>query len=167
MSMIEIRERFDYLIETRARFLETFRRIGWDAFSQDRGACWGSMLGIFVHVLDVEEGWLQYGVKRGSVIDVPDRKVADYTGFDPLAVDNSHVGTFTQQYLATLKDDDLNRDIAIRETGGTIQRTIAKVLTHAVVDELAHVGEWICLLWQLDVKPPYLDSLDFRAHDHS
>lgn len=167
MNTIEICERFDYLIETRNRFLDTFRRIGWAAFSQDRGATWGSMLGIFIHVLDVEEGWLQYAVKRGSLIDAPDRKISDYEGFEQLAVDNSKVSKLTQLYLAGLKDDDLDREIVIREAGGVIRRKVAKVLTHAAVDELAHVGEWICLLWQLDVKPPYKDWLDFGVPNHS
>lgn len=167
MNIIEIRECFDYLIETRSKFLNTFRGNGWAAFSQDRGATWRSMLGIFIHILDVEVGWLQYGVKRGSVVDAPDRKTTDYDGFDQLAADNSKVSKLTQEYLTSLKDYDLDREIVIREIGGTIRRKVAKVLTHAAVDELAHVGEWICLLWQLDVKPPYIDWLDFRVPDNS
>ena len=162
MSIEEMRERFDYLIETRSQFLETFRGIGWNSFSKDRGASWGSMLGIFLHVLDDEEGWLQFGAKRGSILDGPDRKIQDYHDFDQLSDDNSKVGRLTQTYLASLSDEDLARDISLELSDGMYQRKISKILMHAWVDELAHVGEWICLLWQLDVKPPYMDWLDYR-----
>jgi uncharacterized damage-inducible protein DinB len=162
MQITEVRERFDYLIETRSKFLETFRGIGWEAFARDRGATWGSMLGIFLHILDVEEGWLQYGAKKGSILNSPDRRTADYNRFDQLGADNSKVGALTNAYLRTLNDLDLDCEIAIQETDGILRRKLAKVLTHAAVDELAHIGEWICLLWQLDVKPPYIDWLDYR-----
>jgi uncharacterized damage-inducible protein DinB len=163
MSIIEMRERFDYMIETRAKFLETFRSIGWDAFTQDRGATWNSMLGIFLHVLDDEEEWLQYGAKRGSILDGPDRKVADYHDFDKLSKDNSFVGKLTQTYLASLSDADLDREIDLKLNDGVYRRKVSKILMHAWVDELAHIGELICLLWQLDVKPPYIDWLDYRV----
>ena len=161
MQITEVRERFDYLIETRSKFLETFRGIGWEAFARDRGATWGSMLGIFLHILDVEEGWLQYGARKGSILNAPDRKAVDYDGFDQLEKDNSKVGALTQTYLRILNDSDMDREIAIQEAGGSLRRKLGKVLTHAAVDELAHIGEWICLLWQLDVKPPYIDWLDY------
>jgi uncharacterized damage-inducible protein DinB len=162
MSIAETHERFDYLIETRSKFLDTFRSIGWEAFSRDRGATWGSMLGIFLHILDDEEGWLQYGVKRGSILDGPDRKIANYHDFDQLSIDNSQVGKLTRAYLASLSNGDLNKEISLKLNDGVYQRKVSKILDHAWVDELAHVGEWICLLWQLDVKPPYIDWLDYK-----
>jgi uncharacterized damage-inducible protein DinB len=163
MNVAEMREHFDYLIETRSKFLETFRSIGWDAFSQDRGATWGSMFGIFLHILDDEEGWLQYGAKRGSILDGPDRKISDYHGFDKLSEDNSKVSKLTQTYLASLSDEDFEREISLKLNDGVYQRKVSKILIHAWVDELAHVGEWICLLWQLDLKPPYIDWLDYKV----
>ncbi len=163
MNVVEMRERFDYLIETRSKFLVTFQSIGWEAFSKDRGATWGSMLGIFLHILDDEEGWLQHGAKIGSVLGAPDRKTQDYNGFEKLTADNSKVDELTKAYLATLNDQDLDRMIELGVSDGIYRRKVSKILEHAFMDELAHVGEWICLLWQLDVKPPYIDWLDFRV----
>ncbi len=161
MSVASVRERFEYLIETRRRFLEVFRGIGWEAFTKDRGATWGSMLGVFIHILDVEEGWLQCAARRGSVIDAPDRKTGNYRDFDQLAADSSKVGELTRRYLETLKDADLSRELSFKESAGTTRRRLEKILAHAAVDELAHIGELICLLWQLGVKPPYIDWLDY------
>jgi uncharacterized damage-inducible protein DinB len=162
MKATELCERFDYLADTRARFFKTFEGLGWDEFSKDRGATWGSMLGIFLHILDVEEGWLQYAARMGSVLEAPDRRVADYLNFDTLSADNLKVSALTREYLATLKDEDLDKVVLFRESTGTTKRPLGKILTHAMVDELAHVGEWVCLLWQLDVKPPYIDWLDYN-----
>ena len=158
-----MRELFDYLSDTRSRFLKTFRELGWEAFSQDRGATWGSMLGIFLHILDVEEGWLQYGARMKSILNAPDRKIEDFQGFDQLAADNSKVSELTREYLAALEDEDLDQEVSFEEPAGQTRRRLGKIIGHAAVDELAHVGELICLLWQLDVKPPYLDWLDYHV----
>jgi uncharacterized damage-inducible protein DinB len=162
-DIADVREQFEYLIETRIKFLETFRKIGWTEFSRDRGATWGSMLGIFLHILDDEEGWLQYGAKAGSILGGPDRKLADYGHFDRLEEDNSEVSQLTRKYLSTLTNEVLGREVSLRLPDAVIRRKISKILEHTVVDELAHVGEWICLLWQIDVKPPYIDWLDYRV----
>jgi uncharacterized damage-inducible protein DinB len=163
MNTLEIQEYFEYLIESRARFLQTFRGIGWAAFSQDRGATWGSMLGIFLHILDDEEGWLQYGAKKGTLAGSPDRKISDYHDFDQLEADNAKVGALSREYLSTLTGEDLDREILLHLSDGVYSRKISKILTHAAVDEIAHIGEWICLLWQIGVRPPYIDWLDFRV----
>lgn len=54
---------YEFLVESRERFLDKFRGLGWDEVAVDRGATWNSMLGIFVHLLDVEESWLHYPKK--------------------------------------------------------------------------------------------------------
>lgn len=46
MKPNDVRELFEYLIETRSRFLERFREIGWAEFTKTRGATWDSMMAI-------------------------------------------------------------------------------------------------------------------------
>jgi uncharacterized damage-inducible protein DinB len=66
--------------------------------------------------------------------------------------------------VANLNDAALAKEVEFKETVGTTRRTVSKVMMHAFVDELAHVGELICLLWQLNVKPPYIDWIDYQLH---
>jgi len=162
MQRDEVADLFEYLISTRGRFLEKGREIGWSEFTKDRGATWGSMLGVFVHMLDVEEGWWQIAVQGGSTADTPDRKVGDYESFDRLAEDNARVDALTRSRLATLTNEQVTRAVTFRWPQETA-RSFEKIVVHAFVDELAHVGELICLFWQLGVKPPYLDWIDFRV----
>ena len=162
MNIEDIRLRFRYLIDTREKFLGTFRKIGWDEFAKDRGATWGSMLGVFLHILDNEEGWLQYGARRGTVEGSPDRKTGDYHDFPQLEKDNSNVGGLTESYLSTLEDSDLDRDVVLHLADGAYRRKVSKILGHAANDELAHMGELVCLLWQMD-EAPFIDWLDYRV----
>ena len=43
-------------------------------------------------------------------------------------------------------------------------RSFERIVLHAFVDELAHVGELVGLFWQMDVEPPFIDWIDFRAN---
>ena len=162
MKPIEVRELFDYLIETRSRFLEKCREIGWAEFTKNRGATWDSMLAIFLHILDNEEGWWQIALKGGSLSETPDRKPGDYANFDQLSQDNSRVGALTRSRLDNLTEADLTRSVDFRAQD-RLMRSFERIVMHAFVDELAHVGELVCLLWQLDVEPPFIDWLDYRV----
>jgi uncharacterized damage-inducible protein DinB len=151
-----------YLRDSRARFLTTFRALGWNEFARDRGATWGSSLAIFLHMLDDEEGWIQLAARGRSIANGPDRKATEYHGFDQVAEDDARVGAQTRAFLEQLRGTDLTREVEFAESDRTSRYPLERIVTHALVDEVAHLGELICLLWQLDVKPPYIDWLDYR-----
>ncbi|HTT72808.1 MAG TPA: DinB family protein [Thermoplasmata archaeon] len=161
MRATEVRGFYEYLFETRAVFLDRFREIGWEAFAKPRGASWDSMLAIFLHLLDVEEGWGQIAVRGGALAETPDRKPAAYPGFEAVAADNVRVTELTRTRLAGLDDAALARPVEFL-ADLPLTRTVERIWQHAFFDELAHVGELIALLWQLDVRPPYVEWLDFR-----
>lgn len=162
MNSQEVRDLFDYLAGTRDRFLEKGREVGWTEFTKPREASWGSMLDIFVHMLDVEEGWLQIATRGGSLAETPDRKPNDYADFEQVRQDHEKVTALTRSRLENLTDAELARRVEFRWPE-EVSRTFEKIAMHAFVDELAHVGELVCLLWQIDVKPPFQDWIDFRA----
>ncbi|HYB03839.1 MAG TPA: DinB family protein [Nitrososphaerales archaeon] len=149
-------------MDTRTRFLMKFREIGWEEFSKNREASWHSMFGIFLHILEVEESWLQFALQGLSPADSPSLDPTEYNNFDLITELNSRVSARTISVLERLKDEDLSKEIAFRESSGITARTTSRILMHAFVDEVAHVGELICLLWQEDAKPPYIDWLDFQ-----
>jgi uncharacterized damage-inducible protein DinB len=121
------------------------------------------MLAVFLHMLDDEEGWLQFAARGRSLLDGPDRQPGAYGTFDQVAEDDARVGTRTREFLAGLTEADLGSSVAFQDSAGVARRTVEKIAMHAFVDELAHVGELICLLWQLGVKPPYIDWLDYHV----
>lgn len=159
----ELRELFDYLADSRARFVESFRAIGWEEFVRDRGATWGSMRGVFLHMLDDEESWLGLAAQGKSIVDAPDRRPDDYTTFDQVAEEDARVGAATRALLEHVTEEELAHEVAFREKSGVTRRPMEKVVLHAFVDELAHLGELVALFWQLDVPPPYLDWIDYHV----
>ena len=85
----------------------------------------------------------------------------DCNNFDQIESDNSRVSELTRSYLATLADNDLGREAALHLTEDVFEGKVSKILEDAAVDELAQVGDWICLLWQMDIKPPCTDWLGY------
>ena len=165
MTREDLQEIFEYLSDSRSRFLESFRKLGWAEFARDRGGSWGSMLLIFLHMLDDEEGWLQCAARGRSMREAPDRKPVAYAGFDDLLADNASVGAATRAYLAQLSEEDLHREVEISHGSGSDRRTVERIIRHAFIDELAHLGELVGFLWQVQVEPPFIDWLDYRqAH---
>ncbi len=158
----ELADRFRYLAELRSRFLDAFRAIGWEEVGRDRGATSGSMLGIFLHLLDDEEGWLQIATQGGSLSETPDRRTRDYVGFEQLAADHERVSALTRTRLGHLRPSDLEREVVFYWPEEA-RRSFETIATHAFFDELAHFGELVCLFWQLHVRPPFVDWIDFRT----
>jgi uncharacterized damage-inducible protein DinB len=162
MKPADFLECFDYLIDTRGKLLSSARPLGWEEFGRDRGATWGSMLAVYLHILDDEEAWLQYAARGRSIRDGPDRQPVHYASFEQLAADDRSVGQGTRDFLRGVGDSDLARVVEIPHGAGSDPRTVEKVLMHAFVDELAHVGELVCLLWQRGVEAPFIDWLDYH-----
>jgi len=120
------------------------------------------MLGIFLHILEVEASWLHYALQGSPLTDSPSLNPAEFSNFDQLTVLNSEISSKTIAILEGLKGQDLSMEVAFRERSGITRREKEIVLMHAFADEIAHVGEFVCLLWQLDVKPPFIDWLDYQ-----
>ena len=165
---------YEFLVESRERFLDKFRGLGWDEVAVDRGATWNSMLGIFVHLLDVEESWLHYP-KKPWPEPSPDlekhvtRREDGTWDVDPLsfrtleAVETYHrnVAERTRNLLRDMTRKSLEQKFAL-EGSRKRKSSMKHILFHSFVDELAHLGELDCLLWQIDVDPDWLSWLDLH-----
>ncbi len=163
---------YEFLIQPRERFLDKFRELGWDEVAVDRGATWNSMLGIFVHLLDVEESWLHYPEKPwpepSPDLEKHVKRGADGTwDVNPLsfrtleAVETYHrnVAERTSDLLGNMTRKALDQEF-ILEGNPELKAAMKHILMHSFVDEMAHLGELDCLLWQMDVDPDWLSWLD-------
>ena len=58
-------------------------------------------------------------------------------------------------YLSSLKLDDLYKSVSRINNDGIRRTTIVKdVLIHVITEELHHRGEIIAILWQINIQPP-------------
>ena len=144
------------------KLLTKFSRLGWEKFVENRGASWSSMLGIFLHILDVEDCWLHYAFHGLAIDQLQSAEPANFATFQQVADYNSMISAKTRALFANLSDADLWKEMQFKESKGFTRRVGLKIIMHAFIDELTHIGELICLLWQLDSEPPYIDWLDYH-----
>lgn len=166
---------YEFLVQSRDRFLARFREVGWDAVTKDRGATWNSMLGIFAHLLDVEESWL-HSPKKPNPDPSPGLEEHVTWGeggsweIDPLsfktleALEEYHqrVAAKTRALLGGLASGSLEEEFVLEWTEGRRKATLGHIMFHSFVDQVAHLGELDCLLWQIDVDPDWLSWLDLH-----
>ena len=156
MNISDARELYTYLAESRKSFLNKLLELGWEEATRDRGATWGSMQGVFVHLLEVEDSWLHYDIP-GKLWPYGDRDPSAFKDFNELEAYNRELSERTKTYLSSLTLEELRREVSYDVRGSTTKSTVENILIHTCIDEIAHIGELICLMWQLDVKPPYID----------
>ncbi len=159
MNVEDLATFYEYLIESRRRFLDSYRELGWKEFVENREASWNSALGIFIHLVDVEDYWLHYILQGKRAPRQP--KATSFKSFNDVDAFETIVANKTRVLLAEMKASDLKKEVTFwpqhrRKSPGE------NVFLHVLVDEIAHLGELICLMWQKDVRSPYQSWL--RTH---
>jgi uncharacterized damage-inducible protein DinB len=62
----------------------------------------------------------------------------------------------TRKFLESLSEDEFRRTFEYSRPDGTKRRnSIEEILVHLVLEETHHRGEIICLLWEMNVEPPF------------
>jgi uncharacterized damage-inducible protein DinB len=160
--MVDIKELFEYNWHCRRKFLESFEKLPWDEVVADRGASFGSMRDIFLHSMAAEHDWLRH-LARG--------KMGEWSDFDPDRdfKDIAAIGKYVEKveaddrvYLYKLGPADLSKPFPLRAREGTDGvLKVEDILMHVVEEEIHHRGELLCLMWQIDVEPPYNDYIDY------
>ncbi len=154
MDVLDLASLYEYLIESRERFFAKFRELGWDEVTRNGrppGArCTGSS--------SICSRWrtpgstTTSGGRRGRTGIVPPlylvrrcrAALADVTGR-------------TRTFLNGLTEDRLVEDVVFDWSPGKARSSVQEVLVQAFIDEIAHLGELIWLMWQMDVTPPHVN----------
>ena len=158
MNGSDISRLYEYVILSRRKFYEQFRTLGWEEFVRNREASWNSPQGVFVHLLEVEDSWLHYDI-AGKPWPFGDREPSVFKNFDEVEKYERDLTRRTRKLLGDLNPEELRREIAFGN--GKEKATVEDIFIHAFIDEVAHLGEFVCLIWQIDVKPPFVNWIDF------
>lgn len=161
LNVADIRGLYEYVTELRGKFLASFHELGWEEFTMNREASWNSMRGVFVHILEVEDSWLHYDV-AGLAWPYGDRDPSTFMSFDEVEAYDRELADKTRRLLDSLTPEVLVKQVIFEWRSRKVKSTIENVLIHAFIDELAHLGELVCLTWQLDVKPPWENWMEGR-----
>ncbi len=152
MDVTDLEQLFTYVADLRRRFLAKFRDLGWEEVSKNREATYNSMHDIFIHLLEVEDSYLHSDIP-GKPWRWGDRDPAFFKTFEDMEKYDREVADRAQAFFQELPPEDVGKDIEIE--GWSRKATIEQVLLHTFLDEIAHIGELIALMWQMDEEPPW------------
>ncbi len=150
MDVTDLEQLFTYVADLRRRFLAKFRDLGWKEINKNREATYDSMHDIFLHLLEVEDSYLHYDIPGKPWKDIDP---ALFKTFEDMEKYDHEVAERAGAFFRGLPPEDVGKEIEIE--GWSRKATIEQVLLHTFLDEIAHIGELIALMWQMDEEPPW------------
>ena len=65
--------------------------------------------------------------------------------------------TVVNQYLSKVTPEELSRRLERKfRDGTTVSMTVEDMLIDIFQEEIHHIGEFIALLWQMEIEPPHV-----------
>lgn len=157
MHVDDLVELFGYCYWANGRLFEAMARLTPEEFTRTVGGSYGSIRNTLVHALSAEWGWLDRcgGPPRGPRLDA-----AQYPTLTTLVETWTRVERDMHAFLATLRDEDLGREIRFT-LGGSAEQVmlLGQLLHHAAVHGVHHRGQVSLLLRMLGHAPGNVDML--------
>lgn len=152
--MIDVVRLLEYSQELRHRYFDTLSDLSWEDVVTDRGASFGSIRNIFLHCVEVLDGYEHFlqgetGFTRYNY--------DDYDSMEQINDKLTDVESKVNRYLSTVTPKELSRIVERkRRVGPSTIATVEDHLLNVFQEEIHHFGEFIALLWQMGVTPPHM-----------
>ncbi len=157
MPVAEVRALYDYNAWANSRLLDTAARVTAEQFVAPAAFSQGGLRGTLVHTLSAERIWRER--LQGRQLSPPLRE-ADFPDVGTLAARWREEEARLDAYLATLRDEDLHREVrSTTRTGEQVTDTLWYLLAHVVNHGTQHRSEAALLLTRLGYSPGWLDLL--------
>jgi uncharacterized damage-inducible protein DinB len=145
--------RYNHIV--RESYFEALSKLSWEEVAAVRGLSWDSMRNVFVHLTLVEDRWINYVIPC-RFTEWVDPDFDSFINMDSLKKYMRHVHCITENYLARLSPEELNREIVVPwGEKPFIKLKVEAVLTHMVMESMIHYGELSAALWQMGLEAPY------------
>jgi uncharacterized damage-inducible protein DinB len=121
---------------------------------QNHETAWLSLKDTLLHIIWAEDSWINYSIQG---LEDPNRPFpySNYKSWSVIDDYNIECISKVNNYLSSLKPDDLYKSVSRINNDGIRRTTIVKdVLIHVIIEELHHRGEIIAILWQMNIQPP-------------
>lgn len=141
--------------------LKVASRLSSPQFTQTVAGGHGSVRNTLVHVLSAEWGWLSRsgGPARGAALEP-----GNYPTVESVAQEWSRVYEYVRGFLATLKDEDLLREVEfLNAQGEKRSMAVGQMLQHAATHAVHHRGQVALMLRLLRRVPGNFDLLLYFA----
>jgi uncharacterized damage-inducible protein DinB len=159
MQVAEVRALYDYNAWANSRLLDTAARVTAEQFVAPAAFSQGGLRGTLVHTLGAERIWRER--LQGRQLSPPLRE-ADFPDVGTLAARWREEEARLDAYLATLRDEDLHREVrSTTRTGEQVTDTLWYLLAHVVNHGTQQRGDAAVLLTRYGCSPGGLDFADF------
>lgn len=149
----------DWNSKSRSDYMDAILRLPREDRLRDRGASWGGIQDVFLHVIEDYIWWFEnvpQGLGEEQFVSLVGRDVSE----NELRSLVQRVDNSVRTFLSSLSsDEDLGRPYIVHGTSGdgkayTMTTCAADIVWHMVEEQLQHFGELNALFWQLDIDPP-------------
>lgn len=164
MTANDLRKLYDYGYWANEQLLAMVSELTPEQFTRTVAESYGSVRNTLVHMLSAEWGWLDPcgGHERGAAF-----KADDFPSVESLRDAWGNVEAWVRGFLVTLKDEDLNRPVAFKNSRGETQSmALGRLLQHAADHGMHYRGEVGLLLRELGHVPGNFDLLVYDAGRH-
>ena len=155
MEISDFKELFNYNHTVRQNYVDAFKqKLSWEDMTKNRDTGWLSLKDTLLHIIWVEDSWINYSIQD---LEDPNRPFpySNYDSWNKIDGYNLNSKLKINNYLSSLRPDDLSRPVTRLNKDGIRRTTIVRdVLIHVVTEELHHRGEIIAILWQMNFQPP-------------
>jgi uncharacterized damage-inducible protein DinB len=164
MIVNDLESLFDYGYWANRKLFDVMSQLTPEQFTGPVAASHGSSRSTMVHVLSAEWGWLSCcgGPERGAPL-----KPDDYPTVASLVATWNQVEAYVGEFLSTLRDGDLARNVEF-VIGGTEKRSmpVGQLMHHAANHGAHPRGQISLLLRLLGCNPDNFDLLFYYAGRH-
>jgi uncharacterized damage-inducible protein DinB len=124
---------------------------------KNRGASFGSILNIFLHILEDYSWWFE-GIPQDKQSECKDLVGVEFSN-EGLRTLVDRANRSTHALVDSLKNSDLGRTYVVTGTSGDgtpykMTTCLADIMWHMLEEQLQHIGEINALFWQMDINPP-------------
>ena len=156
MRVADLARLYDYGYWANAKLFPVIAQLTPEQFTQDLAGSYGSIRNTLVHTMSAEWGWLDRcgGPPRGAKLDP-----ANYPTLDSVGETWRKVEGYMREFLAGLRDDNLDREIEFALGGPPQRMRLGDLLQHGAIHAVHHRGQVALLLRMMGVTPGNFDLL--------
>jgi len=163
MTIDALRTLYDYGYWANSRLAPVLSRLTDEEFTRQLAGGHASIRNTLVHAMSAEWGWMDRcgGPRRGAAL-VP----ADYPSVSAVLERWREVEASMREFLAALRDEDLERVVEFSLGGGPTQAMrVGELMQHGAIHGIHHRGQVAILLRSLGHAPGNFDMLAYYQRE--
>jgi len=142
-------------------YFNALAQLSWETLSKNVEASHYSMKNIFVHILTVYNGLINYtATGKADMIPWEEHDYDNYHSMEQIQEFMSNVMRGVRSFIEELDDSKL----AWKAKPPWMQEghDVNDILMQVTLEQAHHIGELIALLWQMNIEPPAMTWIDYR-----